>query len=66
MSGYGLDRHVSGEVQLVGNCECVNEHSGSKKWENYFDQLQTGQLLKKDCDARSKYYYYYYYYYDYT
>ena len=25
---YGLDRACSGQVQVVGTCQCGNEHSG--------------------------------------
>ena len=31
MGGYGLDRAVSGQGQVVGTCECGNEPLGSIK-----------------------------------
>ena len=46
--GYGLDRAGSGQGQLAGPCECGNKPLGSIKC-GEFDQLQTGQLLKRDC-----------------
>ena len=48
MWGYGLDRGGSGQGLLAGTCECGYEPSGSIKCGEYLDQLQTGQLLKKD------------------
>jgi len=32
MWGYGLDRAISGQEQVVGICECGNEPSGSIKY----------------------------------
>ena len=52
--GYGLDRAGSGQGQVAGTCECGNEPSGSIKCGEFLDQLQTGQLLKKDSAPRSK------------
>ena len=54
MGGHGLDRASSGQVQVTGTCECGNEPSGSTKFEEFLDQLKTGQLLKKDSAASSK------------
>ena len=44
----GLDRAGSGQGQVADTCECGNEPSGSVKC-GEFDQLQTGQFLKKNC-----------------
>ena len=49
MFGYGMDRAGTGQAHVAGTCECGNEHSGSIKCGKFLDQLQTGQLLKKDC-----------------
>jgi len=35
--GYGLDRAGSGWEQVVGICECGNEHSGSIKCREFLD-----------------------------
>ena len=48
MCGYGLNGADFGQAQVVGTCECGNETSGSIKSGKFLDQLQTGQLLKKD------------------
>ena len=48
MWGYGQDRAGSGQGQVAGTCECGSEHSGSIKYGEFLDQLQTGQLPKKD------------------
>ena len=45
---YGLDWTGPGQRQVADGCECGNEPSGSVKCAEFFDQLQTGQLLKKD------------------
>ena len=55
MRGYGLDQAGSGQGQVVGTCECGNEPLGCTKCAEFLDQLRTGQLLKKDSDAWSKY-----------
>jgi hypothetical protein len=39
---------------VAGNCECGNESTGLMKRGEFLDQLQTGQLLKKDCAAWSE------------
>ena len=39
---YGLDRAGSGYGQVAGTCECGNEASGSIKYGEFLDQLQTG------------------------
>jgi hypothetical protein len=39
---YGLDRAGSGQRQVAGNCECGNEPSGSIKYRELLDWLQTG------------------------
>ena len=51
MLGYGLDRAGSGQGQVAGTCEFGNEPSGSIKCGEFLDQLQAGQLLKKDSAA---------------
>ena len=51
---YGLDWAGPGQRQVADACECGNEHSGSVKCGEFLDQLQTGQLLKKDSAPRSK------------
>ena len=43
----GLDRSGLEQGQVAGICECGNEPSGSIKCGEFFDQLRTGQLLKK-------------------
>ena len=47
MCGHGLDRSGSGQGQVAGTCERGSESSGFIKCEE-FDQLRTGQILKKD------------------
>ena len=54
MLGYGLDKAGSGWGQVAGTCECGNEPSGSIKFGEFLDQLQTGQLLEKDCAVWSE------------
>ena len=54
MWGYRLDRAGLGKRQVAGTCECGNEHSVSIKWGEFLDQLNTGQLLKKDSAPWSK------------
>jgi hypothetical protein len=39
---YGLDWAGSGHRQVAGNCECGNEPSGSIKFGEFLEQLQTG------------------------
>ena len=34
---YGLDRVGSGQGQVMGTCECGNEHSGSIKCGEFLD-----------------------------
>ena len=50
----GLDWAGSGQRQVADACECDNESSGSIKCGEFLDQLQTGQLLKKDSIVWSK------------
>ena len=51
----GLDWAGTGQGQMADACECGNEPSGSIKCGGVFlDQLQTGQLLKKDSTPWSK------------
>ena len=52
---YGLDWVGPGQRQVADACECGNEPSGSVKCGEFLDQLQTGQLLKKDSAPWSKY-----------
>ena len=54
MWGCGLDLAGSGQGQVASACECDNELSGSIKWGEFLDWLQTDQLLKKDSAAWSK------------
>jgi hypothetical protein len=35
--GHGLDRAGSGEGQVVGTCECGNEHLGSVECGDFLD-----------------------------
>ena len=51
---YGLDWAGPGQRQVTDACECGNEPSGSVKYEEFLDQLQTSQLLKKDSAPWSK------------
>ena len=51
----GLDWAGPGQIQVADACECGNEPSGSVKCGEFLDQLQTSQLLKKDCAPQSKY-----------
>ena len=51
---YGLDWAGPGQIQMADGCECGNEPSGSVKCGEFLDQLQTGQLLKKDSAQWSK------------
>ena len=51
---YGLDQAGLGQGQLAGTCEYGNEPSDSIKCGEFLDQLQTGQLLKKDSALWSK------------
>ena len=51
----GLDWAGPGQRQVADGCECGNEPSGSVKCGEFLDQLQTGQLLKKDSAPCSKY-----------
>ena len=39
---YGLDLYGSGQGQVAATCECGNEHSGSIKYREFLDWLQTG------------------------
>ena len=39
---------------MAGTFKCGNERSGSVKCVEFYDQLRTGQHLKKDCDTWSK------------
>ena len=39
---------------MAVTCECSNESLGSIKCGEFVDQLQTGQLLKKDSAPWSK------------
>ena len=50
----GLDWAGPGQGQVADACECGNEPSGSIKCGEFVDQLQTSQLLKKDCAPWSK------------
>ena len=52
---YGLDWAGLGQRQVADACECGNEPSGSVKYGEFLDQLQTSQLLKKDSAPWSKY-----------
>ena len=52
--GIGLDRSGSGQGQVMGTCECGNEHLGSIKCEKFVDQLKTGWLLKNELALFSK------------
>ena len=54
---YGLDWAGPGQRQVAESCECANEPLGSVKCEEFLDQLQTSQLLKKDSALWSKYVY---------
>ena len=45
---YELDRADSGQGPVGGTCEFGNEASVSMSCGEFLDQLQTGQLLKKD------------------
>ena len=54
MWAYGLDWAGPGQRQVADACECGNEPSGSVKCEEFLDQLQTSQLLKKDSAPWSK------------
>ena len=45
---YGLDQAGSGQGQVAGTCECVNEPSGSINCGEFLEYLKSGQLLKKD------------------
>ena len=38
----GLDRTGSGQEQVMGTCECRDEHSGSIKCWEFLDSLKTG------------------------
>ena len=40
---------------MAGTCECGNEPSGSVKRGEFLVYRKTGQLLKNDCAAWSKY-----------
>ena len=46
---YGLDWAGPGQGWVAEACECGNETSVSLKCGEFLDQLQTCQLLKKDC-----------------
>ena len=54
MCVYGLDWAGPGQRQMADTCECGNEPSGSVKYGEFLDQLQTSQLLKKDSAPWSK------------
>ena len=54
MWGYGLNQAGSEQGQFGAACECGDEPSGSIKWVEFLDQLQTGQLLKMDSAPWSK------------
>ena len=43
-----------GQGQVAGTCESGNESSASVKCGEFLDQLETGQLLKKDSAPWSK------------
>ena len=51
---YGLDWAGPGQRQVADACECGNEPSGSVKYGEFLDQLQTSQLLKKDSATWGK------------
>ena len=51
---YGLDWAGPRQRQVADACECGDEPSGSVKCGEFLDQLQTGQLLKKDSAPWSK------------
>ena len=55
---YGLDRAGPGLRLVADGCECSNEPSGSVKCGEFLDQLQTGQLLKKDFAPWSKFFFF--------
>ena len=55
MWACGLDRAGPGQRQVADACECGNEPSGSVKCGEFLDQLQTGQLLRKDSAPWSEY-----------
>jgi len=40
--------------QVADACECSNEHSGSVKFSEFLDRLQTSLILKKDSAQWSK------------
>jgi hypothetical protein len=42
MRGHGLDRSGSGEGQVAGTFECVNEPLGSIKCREFLGWLKTG------------------------
>ena len=50
----GLDWAGPGQGQMADDCECGNGPWGSVKCGEFLDQLQTSQLLKKDCASWSK------------
>ena len=52
--GRVLDQYGSGQGEMAGTCECGDEPWGSVKCGEFLDQLQTGQLLKKDSAPWSK------------
>ena len=54
MWGYELDQAGSEQEQVAGTFECGNEPSGFIECGEFLDQLQTGQLLKKDSAPWSK------------
>ena len=51
---YRLDWAGPGQGQVADACDCGNEPSGSVKYGEILDQLQNGQLLKKDSAAWRK------------
>ena len=51
----GLDWAGPEQGKKADACECCNEPSGSIKCEEFLDQLQTSQLLKKNSSPWSKY-----------
>ena len=55
MWACGLDWAGPGQRQVADACGCGNEPWGSVKCGEFLDQLQTGQLLKKDSAPWSEY-----------